>query len=284
MDTTAQDRAMELLGRFNDDMTHVIDDAFGTHWAEIEEILAIIGLVADHAVSTRGLAEISGLHRRAVSRLIVRLRSEGLVTTRRSDVDRRIVEVVLTGRGERQAEILRTSIAEFFDRSRDIAREISAGMGAGDVPDSADTVADPIDLLRRVCEAGAALVRYMPDAATQGQLAARQRAALVQITTQGGVRPSDLSPSLGVSRAGAAYIVDQLCAKGFVYRRRDAVPDDRRAVVLAATKEGAGAVQAVMGGIVHQRETLSILFTEVARWHQPIVDADDPSRIRAPRR
>ena len=57
MDATVRHRAMELLGRFNDEMTRVVDDAFGTQWAEIEEILAILALVTDHAVTTRRLAE-----------------------------------------------------------------------------------------------------------------------------------------------------------------------------------------------------------------------------------
>lgn len=273
MDTTAQDRAMELLGRFNDEMTRVIDDVFGTQWVEIEEILAITALVADHFVSTRRLSEISGMDRRAVSRMVARLRSEDLVVTRPSDLDRRVVEVVLTDSGERKAEMLRTSIAEFFSGSRDLVLHISAGTGPAPAADLPDTVADPIDLLRRVCEAGVSLVRFMPDAATRGQLAARQRAALVQITTQSGVRPNDLSPALSVSRAGAAYIIDQLCAKGFVTRRRGAVPEDRRAVVLEATAEGARAVRTVMEGIEHQREMLSILFAEVARWQKPMVDS-----------
>lgn len=274
MDSTAQDRAMELLGHFNDQLTHVIDDAYGTQWAEIEEIVAIVTLVSAQVVSTRQLAEVSGLDRRAVSRLVARLRSEGQITTRQSPTDRRVIEVVLTESGERRAAGLRRSVTELFRESRDIAREISSGMNPTAQTRVPDTSPDPMDLLRRVCQAGAALVRFMPEAATQGQLAARQRAALVQIATQGGVRPTDLSPSLGVSRAGAAYIVDQLCAKGFVLRRRGGVPDDRRAVVLEATIEGIHAVRSVLDGIEHHRELFAGLFAEVAQWGQTEPDAD----------
>jgi DNA-binding MarR family transcriptional regulator len=270
MDAAAQDRAMELLGRFNDQLTSIVDDAFGSEWAEIEEILALIALVADPVVTTRRLAELSGLNRRAVSRLVARMRSEGLVSTRHSDTDGRVIEVVLTDHGEKQAADFRTAIADFFRQSRDLALELSAGTRLVDTR-ATQTPTDPIGLLRRVCEAGASLVAFMPDAATQGQLAARQRAALVQITTQRGVRPTDLSPSLGVSRAGAAYIVDQLCAKGFISRRHGAVDGDRRAVVLEATAEGVQAVRAVMDGIEHQQELLGQLFAEVAAWHQPPV-------------
>ncbi|WP_024818134.1 MarR family transcriptional regulator [Arthrobacter sp. 31Y] len=282
MDATAQGRAMELLGRFNDQMTGVVDDAFGTQWAEIEEILSITVLMTDHAVSTRRLAEISGMDRRAVSRMVARLRSEDLVVTRRSDADGRVVEVVLTDHGERRTEMLRTSITDFFRQSRDLAHEIAQGLQSAGDSAEAGTSSDPIDLLRRVCEAGASLVGFMPDAVTRGQLAARQRAALVQITTRSGVRPNDLPPSLAVSPAGAAYIVDQLCAKGFVRRRRGAVPEDGRAVVLEATTEGVLAVRAVMEGIEHQRQMLAHLFAEVALWGRPEV-AVDSSRAAADR-
>lgn len=269
MDATAPNRAMELLGRFNDEMTHAFDEAFGTRWAEIEDILAIAAIVVERPVTTRRLSELSGLDRRAVSRMVARLRTDGLVTTRASQTDGRAVEVVLTPRGERRAQALRTTMTAFFRRSTSIAREISEGMLSPHASRVPTPSADPIELLRRVCEAGVALVHVMPDAATEGTLAARQRAALVQIATQGLVRPNDLTPALGVSRAGVAYIVDQLCAKGFVDRRRDALPEDRRAVVLEATAEGRHAVEAVLGGIEQQRETLAELFAEVAAWDPP---------------
>ncbi|SMQ68389.1 DNA-binding transcriptional regulator, MarR family [Agreia sp. VKM Ac-1783] len=267
---------MELLGRFNDQITRIVDDTFGTQWAEIEEILAIIALVKDHAVSTRQVADVSGMNRRALSRMLSRLRENGLVVTRPSDGDGRVVEVVLTNRGEEQSEMFRTSISDLFHLSKDLAQEISAGTTPPQSSRIDELSTDPIDLLRRVCEAGASLVGFMPDAAMQGQLAARQRAALVQIATQVGVRPNDLSSSLGVSPAGAAYIVDQLCAKGYVRRLIDAVPADRRAVVLEATPEGVNAVGAVLDGIQQLRETFSALFAEVAAWAQPMADVVSP--------
>lgn len=269
MSEAARARAVEQLGRFNDEMTAVIDDVFGTEWAEIEEMIAIVVLASRASVTTRSLAEVSGLDRRALSRLIVRLRSEGLVTTRPSKGDKRAVDVVLTDLGKRQAETLRSSITAFFHRSADIAREVIEGLNPTAAAPASATSADPLDLLRRVCEAGASLVRAMPHAATEGRLAARQRAALVQIASQGGARPHQLIPSLGVSRAGVAYIVDQLCAKGFVTRRRGAVHDDRRAVVLEVTEDGLGAVLAVIDAIENHREPLSELFAEIAEWPSP---------------
>lgn len=260
---------MALLGRFNDDLTRVFDDTYGTQWAEIEEMLAIATIATEPALTTRRLAAITRLNRRAISRLVARMRADDLITSRPSDFDRRAVEIVFTAHGTRRLEGLRARIEDFFVHSTEMAEEISTGLGL--VSTSAQDIdghspAATLDLLRRVCEAGLALVRTMPDAARDGRLAARQRAALVHIAMTGGARPHELTTALGVTRSSVAYIVDQLCAKGFATRRRAAVPEDRRAVVVEATADGVRAVHAVMAGIEQQRESLARLFGELARW------------------
>ncbi|MCI2956310.1 winged helix DNA-binding protein [Agromyces atrinae] len=265
MDATEQVRAMAMLGQFNDGMTRVFDTAFGTEWAEIEDILVITAVATDPAMTTRRLADVTGLQRRTLSRMISHLRSDGLVTTQPSADDRRAVHISLTVLGERRTSVLRTAISDFFRDCAELAQHLCVTLGPVAPPPAPEVLTDPVDLLRRFCEAGVALVRFMPDVATHGQLAARQRAALVQITFQGGVRPSELSPSLGVSRAGVAYIIDQLCAKRLVTRVRGAVPEDRRAVVLSPTEDGVDAVHAVMSGIEQQREALAHLFAHIVR-------------------
>jgi DNA-binding MarR family transcriptional regulator len=269
MDAAAQQRAMRLLGQFNDELTRVFDSSFGTQWAEIEEMLAITSIATDPRLTTRRLAEITRMNRRTVSRMIVRMRQAGLIVTRPSAADRRSVEIAFTTDGDDRLDTLRTAIVEFFVASRVIARQISEGLGSQAAPRAAVVRSQPLALLRRVCEAGLALVRAMPDSASEGQLAARQRAALVQIAMTGGGRPQDLADALEISRAAVAYIVDQLCAKGFATRRRGVIPQDRRAVIVEATPEGMGAVQSVMNGIDQQRESLADLFSEVAAWHPP---------------
>ncbi|OJU59898.1 MAG: hypothetical protein BGO04_03600 [Microbacterium sp. 70-38] len=257
---------MQLLGQFNDELTQVFDSALDQRWTEIEQMLAISTLASDDSVTTRRLAEVTRLNRRAVSRMIGRFRSGGLVVTRASEIDGRVVDVVLTARGKRETTRLRAAATEFILGSSEIASVISKGMGPAADLTARPMPADVMDLVRRICEAGVSLVRFMPDAATRGQLAARQRAALVHIASHEGTRPNELSSSLGVSRAGVAYIVDQLCAKGFVSRHREAVSRDRRAVILEATADGVAAVGAVLEGIAHQREMLADLFAEVATW------------------
>ncbi|NYF16623.1 DNA-binding MarR family transcriptional regulator [Microbacterium sp. AK009] len=279
MDAAAQARAMGLLGRFNDDLTRVFDAAFGSRWAEIETMVALSAIAAESHPTTRRLAAITRMNRRAVSRMLLRMREEGLVTTRPSHKDRRAVEVVFTPDGERRAEVLRTSIVAFFLDSAEIAHEISAGLASAEERFESNTSSDAMPLLLRVCEAGVNLVRTMPDAASQGHLAARQRAALVQIASMGGVRPHDLATSLAVSRPAASYIVDQLCAKGYAVRLRDVIPEDRRAVVVQVTPEGMSAVQAVMRGIAEQSASLARLFAEVAAFEVATALIDERTQI-----
>lgn len=269
MEATAQQRAMGLLGQFNDDLTRVFDATFGTKWAEIEEMFAITLIATNPRLTTRRLAEITKMNRRTISRMIVRMRQAGWVDIRPSVGDRRAVEIIFTPDGHDRLDVLRGAVVDFFAASEEIARQISEGLGSEKAPSDGRVSADPLTLLRRVCEAGLALVRAMPDAAREGQLAARQRAALVQIAMTGGTRPQDLSEALEISRAAVAYIVDQLCAKGFAIRRRGLIPEDRRAVMVEVTPEGRGAVQAVMNGIGQQREALADVFSELAAWRPP---------------
>lgn len=265
VDDAARAQAMQLLGRFNDEITRTIDGVFGTRWAEIEEILALIALSAESVVTTRRLAEVSGLGRRTVSRLVLRLHEDGVIGTRRSVRDARVIEVFLTAYGHARADELRSRISDLFRDSGSIARSISLGLGAASAEIEKPAPGDALDLLRRVCEAGAALVHHMPAAAMQGRLAARQRAGLVLIaSTPGGVRLSALGPALEVTPAGRSYIADQLLAKGFIRRSRGSVPGDRRAVVLESTQAGRDAVAAVAAGIELHSERLSSLFAEVA--------------------
>ncbi len=268
MDVAAQERAMHLIGQFSDRMTRVVDAAFGTEWAEIEDILAIAAIVHEGSVTTRRLSEMSGLDRRATSRTVSRMKSEGVVDTRPASQDRRAVAVVLTRDGQRHADELRRSLVQFFVDASQISGEIHRGLAPdrNSLQTEGAATADATELLIRTCEAGIALVRAMPPSAVEGRLAGRQRAALVQIARSPGTRPAELSAALQVSRSGASYIVDQLHAKGLIFRTRGKVPHDGRAVVLEATPAGFAAVMAVAAEIEKQREPLADLFAEIEAW------------------
>lgn len=268
-------RAMELLGRFNDDLTRAIDAVFDTRWAEIEEIIALVAIARDSVITTRSLSDISGLGRRAISRLIIRLADAALVTTRPASHDRRAVEVVLLTRGRERAGDLRDRAARLLRENGELAAELVTLLQA-DGPTGAPPPEDPLTLLLDAAEVGAKLVSYMPTAATRGRMAARQRAALVYIATNRDVRPGALAEPLEVSHAGVAYLVDQLCEKDFIRRHRYEVEGDQRAVILRATPEGLSAVAAVASAIRGEREFLSRVFQQISAWSiaEPLADEE----------
>ena len=111
--------------------------------------------------------------------------------------------------------------------------------------------------------AGADLVRSIQPPADRQSLSGSQRTALIRIASGEAVRPVDLGPTLGVSRSGVAYVLDQLCHKGLVQRRRDEVADDRRAVVLTATEEGRCGAARVIEAIESHRDRFCSLFAAV---------------------
>jgi DNA-binding MarR family transcriptional regulator len=74
-------------------------------------------LFKDKAVSLTDLAIVTNTERHNITTLIERLRKDGLVTTRRSKVDRRVINVELTDKG---AELVNKA----FPISRDMAAQI----------------------------------------------------------------------------------------------------------------------------------------------------------------
>lgn len=256
----------ELLGGLGADLTGVVDRRLGSDWAENDEILALLALRHGEPRTTRDLAGTSGMNRRTLSRMTARLRDADIVRVAPSAADRRAVALSLTDHGRACFAALERDVATLLERHRDTAAEICDRLerapGAVDEgPGSAGPLGPlgPLDLLEVIVGAGADLVRSIAPPAGPGQLSGSQRTALVRIAAGGLVRPVDLGPALGIGRSGVAYVIDRLCAKGLVARRRDEVAGDRRAVLLEATdagRQGASAVEAAVE--VHGPRLLSV--------------------------
>lgn len=252
--------ATVLLARFSAGFTVLVDRHLGSDWAENGEILALVSLRHDEPPTTRQIAELSGLNRRAVSRLISRLQTDGLVVTEPSPTDHRAVIVRTTDLGRDRFTLLAQDLDSFFHRSHTTATEICELLEASpqDVP-----AADALDLLEHLATVGADLARSMTAAAGPTGLPGRQRVALVQIASHDAVRPTDLGESLMVGRSAIAYVVDLLCAKGLITRRRNALPGDHRAVVLTATPAGHRVVDAVYRSIRDNTPQLGAVFAAI---------------------
>jgi DNA-binding MarR family transcriptional regulator len=250
-----------LFGLFGEDLTHVVDKNLGGDWAENDEILALLALRHEPPPTTRHLAQVSGMNRRTVSRMVARLRRDDIVVVGHSPSDRRSVTVGLTDHGRSCFGALAQDVVTLFETHRGTAAQICELLGC-DRP-AVVTGLDPLTLLEQLVTAGADLVRSIQPPADRQSLSGSQRTALIRIASGEAVRPVDLGPTLGVSRSGVAYVLDQLCHKGLVQRRRDEVADDRRAVVLTATEEGRRGAASVIEAIESHRDRFCSLFAAV---------------------
>ncbi|MGR2751954.1 MarR family transcriptional regulator [Agromyces arachidis] len=270
MDDSVEREAVGLLGIFSEEFTALVDHAFGTEYISNEETLALIRIASDKRPTTREIADDSGLGRRAISRLVVRLVDDGVVTLERSTVDARAMVVLLTPLGRDRVRVLRRRLAARLVDWGPTAQEMVQKLG-GDAP-PAPALADrgeklgPLEILRRIALTGAGIVDHMRHHAPKGLPPVRQLSAIQQIHAHPGMRPSQLAPKLGLSRAGVAYVVDQLCTAGFAERRRGAVTGDARAVELELTPDGQRVADLIGAAMLANRRPLITLLNEIAEF------------------
>lgn len=265
MDGNAAREVAGLLGVFSDGFTQVFDQVFGTDWTENDEILALLRIATVDGTSTRVIAEASGLGRRAVSRMVSRLRDAGVVTAERSPVDARSIVVVLTPRGRTLVRSLPVEFSRLFAHSAPRARRALELLGNTSGPGRARLV-EPLEIARSIAAVGVRLYAHMSAASDRVLPLGRQRAAIAQIAAHPGIRPAQLSSALGVTRGGAAYVIDQLRAAGMIERLRGAVADDARAVVLSLTPAGARVADLLADAVVDQRAPLTALCEAIAAY------------------
>lgn len=242
MDRSDRRAVASLLGRFSDEMTLVVDRWMGSDWADNGEILALVALADPQPPSTRLLAECSGMHRRGVTRLMARMRADGYLTTERSPRDGREVLARLTPAGRSRYASMTADLDAYFDDAHGVVCDLVRLLGC---PDSSPLLSPvppppsgPIGLLAQIVTVGRELGSSIEADTPVSQLSGRARSALVQVAGTERVRPSELSPSLGMTRGGVAYVVDDLSRRGLVIRREAVKGDDRRAVFLEVTEAG----------------------------------------------
>ena len=169
--------------------------------------------------------------------------------------------VILTDLGRDRFTSLARDLDSFFDRSHTTATRICELLEASP---QAVPAADALDILEHLATVGADLASSLTAAAGPTGLPGRQRVALVHIASHDAVRPTDLGESLMVGRSTIAYVVDLLCAKGLITRRRIALAGDHRAVILTPTPAGHRVVDAVYRSIRENTPQLGSVFTAIA--------------------
>ena len=242
------------MGVLTDRLTALIDEYFGSDWASNEEVLALLALRNDSVPSTRELSTLSGMGRRGVSRLILRLRADDVVVATRTLSDRRKTSVEVTPKGRRRFRALDGDVDRVFEQLRGTVTELHTLLRK-DLLNPIDTTVgagrDPLTIVESIAEIGVRVDTALATIADGATVSGRQRSALIQIVAGPIARPVDLGSTLNESRSGVTAVVDQLVAKDLVERRRGAVADDRRAVIISPTAAGcrvAAKVELVMAG------------------------------------
>lgn len=256
--------ATDLLARFSAGFTALVDLHLGTDWADNREILALLSLRGLPTPTTREVAESSGCNRRAVNRLVHRLERDGIVVTRPGRADRRAVAVELTAVGRLRFERLAADLADYFVASRVLAADVVTHLG-GPYPEPDCVATDALSLLEELATVGKSLAAEPRRPFGTAVPSGRQLMALVQIAHREGVRPVDLTATLGASRTVVAYVLDQLVAKGLITRRPGPAGTDRRAVLLSATPAGQAAANVVYASIEARGPELCRVFAAIGR-------------------
>jgi DNA-binding MarR family transcriptional regulator len=255
-------RVSKSLAEFSATFTALVDVCFGSDWAENPEILAMLRLRAARPPSTRQLSEASGMHRRAVSRLVGRLVADGIVTTSQHTHDRRVVLVETTAEGRRRIRRLRREFTQYLVDSKELAADIVARLRC-DCEPTDPLPRDSLDLMADVCAVGAAISVASLSDEPELALSGRQRLALIRIAIDPPTRPVELMPALAASRPLVSYVAGQLEAKGLIVRHHGRPGGDRRAVLLEPTDVGRHIAQTVFRAVEDHRPQLCQVFTDM---------------------
>ena len=229
-------RALLLLERYSVDITHVGLANLGGQSANNRdfELLIAIRLQPD---STPGqLARATGMDLTAVSRSLRHLAADDLIHRRTSPADARSSLVEVTGTGESRIRTFERALADYFDSTAPLVKEVLDLLGHGRLPHSGPVTA--MESMLGLASAGAAYADEVTWALRPyGITREHQRFALTLLLDRGIMRPSHMADELRLSRPSATALVHRLVGLGLARSGHDD-PLDHRAVVVRLTERG----------------------------------------------
>ncbi len=258
------------MAAYANEFTGVIDSAFGTDYISDEQLLVIATLATQPRATVVALSELSGLERGQVLRFLRDLTARGLVAAQRSTVDRRKREYLLTDAGREAADRAANGLERFFATSASLAEEIVRLTAVGAAPGRSSGAAASLvplawELAAEVARTGQQLSEAIASRlgnARAERIGGRRIIALLVITSHDACRPSTLVSDLGISPAGATYMIDTLESQGLAQRVRG-IDADRRAIHIVATAEGIAAATAVRDALEDITPALHRQFTRL---------------------
>jgi DNA-binding MarR family transcriptional regulator len=232
-------RAVVLVYRYSVGITALVDDVVGAGSSGNAEVQVLTALVETPALRPRDIMGLTGLSRAGVAALVSRLEEIGLVERRHGKRDRRTVLTSLTRAGRRRLAELDTSLEWHFMESRPLVEEIVTLLSGDQASPSAerDVSETALTVAGRMGAAGAPYDSQLADEV--GLVNAKSRIALAALLADGPLRPGELADVLELTSGGLTYLVNQLEADRLVERSYGLLVEDRRAVVISLTEQGA---------------------------------------------
>lgn len=247
-------RAQLLLLRFSTEMTAFFDGFFGDGVAGNHEFQILSHLARNGSAGPGDLAEVTGLSRAAVGRVVSHLEDAGLVERRPSPTDRRAVLVSLTTSGRRRVTRMQRELGLQFRSLAPLVKEIVDLLGQADeLPIVPDPDGSPLVAAHELSEAGSDWQNSYETVLERG----RPRLAATAIALWGEARPGQLQDLLDLSSGGVTYLVDHLVALGVVRREYGTISDDRRGVSIRLTPAGEREVRTIALALQANAEPLS---------------------------
>ncbi|WP_062530761.1 MarR family transcriptional regulator [Demequina rhizosphaerae] len=274
-------RLVDCISDYAAAFTSVLDTSFGTDYIDDGQVLALETLRLRGPSRVAEIEASTQLEPDAVLRFMRELRGRRLVESSRAAVDRRQRAYHLTDAGwaavRRTASDLEAFFADYAPLAGEVVRltEAQAPARTAVEPPPADDP-DPWTVAAGISRTGQQLSRAIVarlGAERESKVQGRRIIAMIAICSQGEMRPSALAEELGLSAAGATYLIDVLERHGLVTRERS-LAGDRRTKRVVATTEGLAAAVAVHDALQDIAPVLHAQFARLGAFARPARAAD----------
>jgi DNA-binding MarR family transcriptional regulator len=137
------------------------------------------------------------------------------------------------------------------------------GVRTGGIEEASDIERFMVRLCRLVVDMEAAMTSEAGFPDLRGGLDTPGLGVLLSLDLFGPLRPGTIGQILGISSGGTSKLVERLHRAGLVTRTHDAVPGDRRAVLIEVTGDGRDAIRAFDWLLVERTPDLLVALREV---------------------
>ncbi|MGB7961883.1 MAG: MarR family transcriptional regulator [Propionicimonas sp.] len=262
------------------DLESVARDLFGHGQVGNRSIQMVLLLHGSPGLSPSAAAEALGIPRSAVSRVLNRLESDGLVDRRVDQTDHRVVKIQLTVGALGLVEDFEERLSEMLVDLAPMLRELAGMLGV----ESASPEPSPSTGLQAafgMARAGATFIEdIQPMMLRYGVREVRDRFLLALLHDRGPLRPIELARDLEVTSGGVNAVLERLEGAGLVSRAASPHLDDGRAVLVHLTPRGREASELALRSLERHARHLGESIISASRLTKPDTVAEVAFRMQ----